>query len=247
MRKIIRFALGIAGAIILIAYSLPLAALILNAGNIFGILVGIAMILSSIFLDRIISIAKKHRIIAGIICVCVLCFAIIFGTTYKSIVDYAQYTASDENVVIVLGCKVDDDRPSLMLKWRCDEAIKYLQSNPNAVAILSGGQGKDEKISEAECMRIQLTNAGIDESRLYIEDKSTSTNENIAFSQKIIEDNNLSTNIAIATSDYHEKRASIIARKNGLTASSIPAKGDKYSRLTFFTREVFGVWMQYIS
>lgn len=246
MKKIIRLIIGIIGVIILIAYSLPLAALILNAGNIFGIAVGFVLIIFSIFFNRIIEALKGHKIITSILCICVIIFSTLFGVTYNSIVKYAQYTATDEATIIVLGCRVDGERPSLMLKWRCDEAINYLNNHPDAVAILSGGQGSDEIMSEAECMRRLLTDAGIDEARLYIEDKSTSTNENIAFSKRIIDDNNLSTKVAIATSDYHEKRASIIASKNGLNASSIPARGDKYSRLTFFTREVFGVWVQYI-
>lgn len=249
---VIKLALFVLGLWILVLYSLPLLGRILNAGNIFGILLGALLIITSALFDRIVSIvvilwrSKIWKIIISILCIFVIFFFSVFGITYKSIVDYAQYTATNETTVIVLGCKVDGDRPSLMLKWRCDVAAKYLLEHPDAVAILSGGQGSDENISEAECMYNLITEQGVSTDRLYVEDKSTSTNENIANSKKIIDDNNLSSDIAIATSDYHEKRASIIAKKNGLNASSIPAYGDKYSRTTFFTREVFGVWVQYL-
>ncbi len=252
IKQFTKIALAVLGAWVLVLYTLPLFGRILNAGNIFGIALGVGIIAISILFDRIVSLAvvlwrnRIGKIIISLICIIAIGFFSIFGITYKSIVDYAQYTANDEPTVIVLGCKVDGDRPSLMLKWRCDVASKYLLDNPNAVAILSGGQGPDENMSEAECMLGLITEQGISSDRLYIEDQSTSTEENIANSKKIIEENNLSTDIAIATSDYHEKRASIIAKKNGLNASSIPAYGDKYSRTTFFTREVFGVWVQYL-
>lgn len=242
----------ILGLVVFTIYFLPLFGTILNIGNIFGMLLGISFFVFGVFLDRFISLAqilwrgKIGRAFVSIICIIVIAFFTLFGVTYKSVVDYAKYTATDETTLIVLGCKVDGDRPSLMLKWRCDVAAKYLQQTPDAVAILSGGQGSDENMSEAECMYNLITEQGISADRLFLEDKSTSTEENIANSKKIIDDNNLSPYVAIATSDYHEKRASMIAEKNGLSSSSVPAYGDKFSRATFFTREVFGVWVQYL-
>ena len=74
-----------------------------------------------------------------------------------------------------------------------------LDDSPNANAVLSGGQGSDEIMSEAQCMYNVLTESKIDSSRLYMEDKSTNTTENIRNSMKIIEDNNLNTDITIVT------------------------------------------------
>ena len=63
----------------------------------------------------------------------------------------------DETVMIVLGCGVNGDRPSLMLTERLDAACDYLNTHEEVVCILSGGQGKGENISEAECMYRYLT------------------------------------------------------------------------------------------
>lgn len=252
MQKIAKALLFLAGAVIFIIYALPLFAAILNIGNAFGMGVGIVLILCSVFIDAIIKLVKsawENKVLNAlviVICVFAISFVSAFAVTMNSIVSYAKYTASDETTVVVLGCKVRGDTPSAMLYWRSSEAAKYLENNPNSVAILSGGKGDGENISEAECMFNIITDYGISEDRLFVEDKSTSTEENMRFSKEIIDDNNLSTDIAIATSDYHEKRASMIAKKNGLNSSSIPAYGDMYSRPTFYTREVFGVWLQYL-
>ena len=96
------------------------------------------------------------------------------------------------NLLLVLGCRVYGARPSRLLRWRADRAAKYLKAHPQSVAVLSGGQGRDEAISEAEAMRRLLTQAGIAPSRLLLEDKSTSTQENIAFSGEILAKNGLS-------------------------------------------------------
>ena len=56
---------------------------------------------------------------------------------------------------------------------------QYLNENPKLQCILSGGQGANEEISEAKCMYQYLVSKGIDPHRLYQEDKSTSTRENI--------------------------------------------------------------------
>jgi uncharacterized SAM-binding protein YcdF (DUF218 family) len=239
----------ILGLVIFIIYACPLVAGILNEGNIFGMGVGFILALCGTFYDKIAkavfqSSAIKTLVIA--IAAVAVVFAIVFTSTLISVVSASHYSANNQTTVIVLGCRVRGDVPSLQLSKRSSEAAKYLEENPDAVAILSGGQGPDENISEAECMYNLITQAGISPSRLYIENESTSTDENIKFSKEIIEKNNLSKEIVVVTSDYHLKRAEIICKKNGLNAASIPASSSFYSLPTFYTREVFGVWVQWI-
>ena len=70
-----------------------------------------------------------------------------------------------------------------MLRERLIAAQDYLDENPEAVCVVSGGQGADESMSEAQCMRTKTsTEHGIAPERIYMEDKSTSTRENIKFS-----------------------------------------------------------------
>ena len=225
---------------------------IIDAGNTFGIGVSILLVLFGIFESRIISLIKslwetgKGKAVIITFCILALAFITLFLSTLISIVHFSEYSASDETTVIVLGCKVNGTEPSAALRNRAKLAADYLAEHPDAVVIVSGGQGWDEGISEAECAKGVLLELGIEESRIFIEDKSKSTDENFAFSKKIIEENNLSTRVAVSTHDYHQMRASMIAKKNGLTPASIPVYSVMWSRATFFTREVFGVWYQWI-
>ncbi len=121
--------------------------------------------------------------------------------------------SKDLDYIIILGAKVNKTTPSLSLQYRIEEAGNYLMENEGTVAILSGGQGDDEEISEAQCMYEQLTDMGIMAERLIMENKSTSTSENIKYSSKWIENKNCS--IGIVTNNFHIFRAVGIAKKLG--------------------------------
>lgn len=240
----------IAGIIIFIIYACPLAAGILNAGNLFGMGVGALFIIVGVLYNKLSEFISNHtaaKPVFAVIIIAALIFAVIFFATLAGIVSSSKYSADNQSTVIVLGCRVRGDVPSLQLSKRSSAAAEYLKEHPDAVAVLAGGQGPDENISEAECMYNLITDAGIDGSRLYIENQSTSTDENIKFSKQIIDKNNLSTDIVVVSSEYHLKRAEMICKKNGLNAASIPAGSSFYSLPTFYTREVFGVWAQWLA
>lgn len=100
----------------------------------------------------------------------------------------AMRTAPQQNLdyVIVLGAQVRGTKPSRALLKRLERAAEYAGENPDTILILSGGQGPDEGISEADCMYNYLLEAGVSETRLIKEDASTSTRENLLFSAEII-------------------------------------------------------------
>ena len=130
---------------------------------------------------------------------------------------YCACKSPAENATaVVLGAQVKPWGPSAVLSGRISGAKRYLENNPESVAVLSGGQGEDEHISEAQCMYETLTDKGIESDRLYLEDNSTNTTENIKYSMQVIEENNLNSEIAIATDSYHQLRAQIIARQQGV-------------------------------
>lgn len=233
---IFKIILLILGIIAIIIYALPLIETKLNIGNIFGITIGICFVAVFFVFDYVKELLV-FKIFSAVFIICLLIFfSILFYIIKKS-----KLSAEKEETVIVLGCRVKWDLPSLSLIERCKAAAKYLKQNEKAVAILSGGQGADENISEAECMKRLMLGFGIDEGRLFIEDKSTSTDKNIKFSKEIIEENNLSKSIAIATSEYHEARAGIIAKRHGINAKAIPCKTLNRVKAPFYTREVFGL------
>ena len=93
--------------------------------------------------------------------------------------------------IIVLGAHVDGTRMTLALLERARRALLYLEENPGTKAVLSGGKGDGENISEAEAMYRYLTGHGINGDRLMREEESTSTKENLEFSRRKIGDHRL--------------------------------------------------------
>lgn len=241
-KSVLKFILLIIGVLLLLWYLAPLAAGIFNAGNIVGISASTVMILFACFYDRIPK-GIKYSIIAASV---VFIVGAVVPLTYN-MVKYANYHDDcEEKTVIVLGCKVNGTTPSKYLYDRCRAAADYLLQNPNDKAILSGGQGPDEDISEAQCMKNTLVKMGIDEKRLILEDKSTSTQENISFSAEIIEKENLSKNVLVVTNEFHEYRAKLLCDENGLCFNSISSRSSFFTFLTFYTRELMGLAKQII-
>ena len=99
-----------------------------------------------------------------------------------------QKPSRDLDTLIVLGAQVNGTKLSNSLKLRLERAKEYLDENPETIAVVSGGKGSGEEISEAEAMYEYLVSQGIDETRLIKEDRSTNTNENLKYSLALLEE-----------------------------------------------------------
>ncbi len=176
-------------------------------------------------------------IVAGFLAVCVLFAAIVSIGMVRAI----HRTPKEESTVVVLGCKVRGKQPSLMLRRRLDAAYDYLQAHPDVPVIVCGGQGADEEISEAQCMAEYLEEKGISENRIWREDKSVSTRENLTFARDILEAEDREFHVTIVTDGFHELRASCIAKDVGLAADSVPAKTPWYLAPSYWVREWLGM------
>lgn len=220
------------GFILLLWYLAPLAAHIFNIGNAVGIAGSALLILFGFFCDKM-PIGWRN----GILVFLAVFFSVVAVLSFN-MARYANYkTEEGAQTVIVLGCQVN----SKYLYGRCKAAADYLNENPDAVAVLSGGQGSDEDITEAQCMENVLIEMGIDKSRLYQENQSTNTLENIAYSNKVIKENGLSTDVVIVTNEFHEYRAKLICDKAGLNFHSTCSHSSFYTFLTYYTRELMGI------
>ena len=225
---------------------------ILNIGNSVGMALSALLLLYAFFLpqtNRILLRLWKHpfgkTLLLLLITFVSVCFLLFIAINFCMI--RAAHTAPEpDSTVIILGCKVYDTRPSVMLERRLQAALSYLEGHPEASCILSGGKGPDEGISEAECMYTWLCNAGIDPKRLYLEAASTSTRENLLYSSEIIKKEGLSPRLAIVTNEFHAYRASVIADKLSLSNSSIPAKTPLWLFPTYYLRELFGVMYEWV-
>jgi len=155
--------------------------------------------------------------------------------------------ADPPGTVIVLGCEVrPDDRPSLMLQSRINAAFTYLTAHPEAVCVASGGMDDDENISEAQCIRDMLVSMGIDPERIYMEESSGSTRDNLAFSAALIAENGLDSHVALATDNFHQYRGQFFARKAGLDPCSIGNPSYWVLGPGYWAREIVGVLAAWI-
>lgn len=147
--------------------------------------------------------------------------------------------------LIVLGAGVNGTTPSLSLRERINAAYDYLTAHPQVTAIVSGGQGSGEDITEAQCMQRELTAMGIDPARIWLEERSTSTLENLKYSLALIQEKTgtVPASAVVISSEYHLYRTSMIAGWLGLEAELVPAKTTYIAiRVNYYLREIFAVW-----
>lgn len=119
--------------------------------------------------------------------------------------------------VVVLGCLVREEGLSTMLRYRTEAALQYLREHPASPVVVSGGQGEKEPTSEAQAMAQYLIANGIEQGRIYKEDKSTNTRENVTYSGEIVRREGLPESLVIVTDSYHQLRGRIYARLDGFT------------------------------
>lgn len=172
------------------------------------------------------------------------------GLMYFAVVEWIviKNSVSDEgsaDYIIVLGAGVDGTVPSISLRDRLDAALEYLSANPAAVAVVSGGRGEYEDITEAECMFRWLTDRGIEPRRIIREDRALSTSQNIAFSLELISTDSRKDSpvISVLTAEYHLYRAKEMARREGISNPlGIAAKTSiPLLKINYFIREAFAV------
>lgn len=146
--------------------------------------------------------------------------------------------------LVVLGAAVHGDSPSLALTHRLEGALDYLVRYPEATAILCGGQGKGENISESECMYFWLCEHGISSDRLIMESESTTTMENLKNAFSIIRSigDEPDGNVTLLSSAYHLYRAKAMAKLLGVEAKTAAGNpGYPVYMLNCYIREAFGL------
>ena len=196
----------------------------------------VALILAHRFLPVLL-----WRILLGLTCLGLVYFCIVEIPIIKS-------ARTDPNparpYLVVLGAAVYGDQPSLTLVRRLEGALNYMNTYPDSVAIVSGGMGKGETVTEAQAMHDWLLRHGIPEERILMEPKATSTRENLSCSFDLIRErgDEPDRNVAIVSSAYHLYRAKSMARLQGVEAAGVAAPwGRTMVMLNYFIREAFGV------
>ena len=141
--------------------------------------------------------------------------------------------------IIILGAQVRGTTITKSLLKRLNTAAAYLEVNTDTMAIVSGGKGEMEAVTEAEAMKRYLIKIGIAGKRIIKEDKSRNTFENILYSKKYLKPN---AKVAIVTNGFHIFRSISIAKKQGLIqVQGLAAPTDRILAVNYYTREAFGV------
>ena len=147
--------------------------------------------------------------------------------------------------LVVCGAGIRGAHPSLSMLDRLRESVRWLEENPDGIAVLSGSQGPDEALSEAQVMFDWLTGQGVDEDRLLLEEQADNSYENIGNSLDVIaaSGGDRTGRVAILSSDYHLHRLGYMAERLGCQPVLVAARTSKTSLfVNYAIREALAMW-----
>ncbi len=171
-----------------------------------------------------------------------LIFVVVEGLVLSQ---FSKEPVGEPQYCIILGAQWKTSGPSIVLQYRLDKAVEFLEEHPDTKVIVSGGKGSNEPISEAEGMQGYLVDAGIAEDRIIMEDQSTNTYENLIFSEKYLD--KTSDSIVLVTNNFHMFRALKIAQKQGYeNIQGLAAKSSLWFMLNNLLREFVGVMKDFL-
>lgn len=182
------------------------------------------------------------RILLGI----VLAGCLVMVLTFTVIVFGQIQNSADgtEDTLVVLGCAVHGNQPSLVLVYRLRAALDYYEQKPDTTIVVCGGKGPQEDVSEAFAMKRWLVNHGVPEEKILMEERSTSTEENFRFAAEILcqQGKDPAQPIAYVTNGFHCYRAGKYAAQEGFTqAHAVPAGLPLAQIPTSYLREAMAV------
>ena len=175
-------------------------------------------------------------------------FALFYSTfLYLSYVLYGTFCnyfpiRKEPDVIIVLGSGLIGDKVPPLLAQRLTKAKTiYEQFEGRPKLIVSGGQGADELISEAEAMANYLMEQGVPQEDILIENRSRTTFENLTFSKAILEDQGLGKSVLVVTNSFHALRAGVFMRRLKIPGRSVGSKTAFYYLPSAWIRETVGL------
>ena len=204
------------------------------------LVVGEQLVIAKKFFDAIINVVLSYF------------YTLIIATLYCNIKAANHIPEFDKDYVIILGCKIKKDGTlTLLLKARVDKAIEFAKmqkekTGKDIIFVPSGGKGDDEIMAEAEAMQKYLIEQGISKKNILVENKSTSTIENMKFSNSIIIDNNdgkskkdknQNAKISFSTTNYHVFRSGVIANECGVDCEGMGSPTKWYFYTNALIRE----------
>ena len=241
MKKAVRIISITCGGLLLSNTALMMTIANLNFGLLPVAMLGTALLVYGLFFEKL----PFRRLISGVLALGLS--VIIAFTSFLALYGRLDNATYNEKTVIVLGCGIRGERVSVGLAKRLNKAYEYHLQNPDAVIIVSGGQGPQEDISEALAMKRYLVSKGIPEDRIIMEDKSTSTITNFKYSHEIMKEKGFpDDSVVFVTNGYHVYRGASYAKAEGLTVTHLGTDIIWYTIPMNYLREMLAVMKMWV-
>ena len=177
-----------------------------------------------------------------LVCIGMSIFLVVEGFIISG---FSKSAPDGLDYLVVLGAQMKAGGPSKALQYRLDAAIDYLKNNPDTCVIVSGGQGFDEHISEAQGMYDYLVSRAVSPDRVIREDRSKNTFQNLTFSAEYLDKE--TDSVGVVSNNFHVFRAVRIAKKAGYkNVHGIAARGEPFLQLNNMMREFLGVMKDFL-
>ena len=167
-----------------------------------------------------------------------LAFFILLGVVLAGSHDDIQ---GEPGVMVILGCQVKPEGPSMLLQDRLNKALDYWKEHPDITIVVSGGQGPDEPVTEARAMADYLIQAGVPEDSLLLAAQSHNTSQNLHYTMDCLREagTDLSQGVVVVSNGFHLARVRMLAQRAGFEQVSTLAAPSSHwpSRLKMYLRE----------
>jgi len=190
------------------------------------------------------------RILLALVLAGALAFAALFGLVMQGARDQIS---GEPEVMVILGCQVKPWGPSILLQDRLDEALDYLEEHPDLLVVVTGGQGPDEHISEAQAMFDYLTQQGVPAEQILLEETSHNTYENLTYTRDLLKEAGLEDRmdqVILVSNGFHLTRTRMLFDRvweGEYTLSTLAAPSSHVpSRLKMYVREPLALVKSYL-
>lgn len=137
--------------------------------------------------------------------------------SFSALLGAVLYGGRDEisgepDIMVILGCQVKSWGPSILLQDRLDKALDYLEDHPDMTVVVSGGQGPDEHISEAQAMYDYLVEHGVSGEQILLEEESHNTSQNLKYTMELLqaEGYDVTADMVVVSNGFHLTRVRML-------------------------------------
>lgn len=167
---------------------------------------------------------------------------LVFGALLGQVLSGARDDINSEpKAMVILGCQLHEWGPSVMLRDRLDKGLDYLADHPDMLVVVSGGQGENEPVAEAQGMADYLAEHGVARENIILEDKSHNTHQNLTYSARRLAEAgvDIKDGVVIVSNGFHLSRVRMLAGRAGYENVSTLAAPSSHTptRLKMYIRE----------